>query len=289
MRTVDSGNPSRLIRYRPPAAELPTPGDFYTPTVEFDQLLAEGLSADVAAYWGAGLLPERLSAPDPNWSYEAMAKSILSKAETALDMGTGEGGVLASLAPLPNLTAAYEEWWPTVPTAQATLRPVGVHLVVALGSVDNAAQPGEPSRPGLPFRSKVFDVVLNRHEAFDAGEVRRIIKPSGRFLTQQVGSDEAASVRALLRLPVDDRTWTADVAVAQLTAAGWRIEDVREDRLTTRFYDIGALVSYVRTIPWAYPDLDWTSITPRLRQLHTQSQAKPIEAVSHRFLVSAVG
>jgi hypothetical protein len=114
------------------------------------------------------------------------------------DMGTGEGGVLASLAPLPKLTVAYEEWWPTVPAAHATLRPLGVHLVVTLGSTDNVPKSGQEARPSLPFRAEAFDVVLNRHEAFDPVDVLRIVKEGGRFLTEQVASDEAASVRGLL-------------------------------------------------------------------------------------------
>jgi hypothetical protein len=32
--------------------------NFYTPTVEFDRLMAEGLSVDVEAYWGAGFQPD---------------------------------------------------------------------------------------------------------------------------------------------------------------------------------------------------------------------------------------
>lgn len=257
--------------------------------MDFDRLMAEGFSLDVEAYWGAGFLPGRYRADQPDWSYQGTARAILPEVESVLDMGTGEGGFLASLAPLPNLTVAYEEWWPTVPAAQATLRPLGVQLVVALGSADNVPRPGQQARPGLPFRAEVFDAILNRHTAFDPVEVRRIVKPRGRFLTQQVGSDEGASVRALLGLPVDERAWTAEVAVGQLEAAGWIIHEVREDHKTMWFSDIAALIGYVRTIPWAFQDLDWTSAEPRLHQLHEQSQSKPIDAISHRFLVLATG
>jgi SAM-dependent methyltransferase len=260
----------------------------YTPSVvEFDRLMAEGLSVDVEAYWGAGFPIGRYRADKPHWSYEATARAILADAGSALDMGTGEGGVLASLAPLPNLTVAYEGWWPTVPAAQATLRPLGVHLVVALGSADNVPRPDQQARPGLPFQAEAFDVVLNRHEAFDPVEVRRILKPRGRFLTEQVGSGQGASLRRLLGLPDDNRGWSAEVAVGQLEAAGWVINEVREDHTAMRFSDIAALISYVRTAPWAFEDLDWNSAKPALRQLHAQSVSKPIEAVSHSFLVLA--
>jgi hypothetical protein len=249
--------------------------------------MAEGLSLDVEAYWGAGFLSGRFIAEEPTWSYEAMACPILAEAESVLDMGTGEGGVLASLAPLPKLTVAYEEWWPTVPAAQTTLGPLGVHLVVALGSAENVSGPDARDRPGLPFRSEAFDVVLNRHEAFDPFDVHRIIKRHGRFLTEQVGSDEAASVRTLLGLEVDHREWSAAVAVGQLEVHGWAIEDVHEERLTMSFTDIGALIGYVRTLPWAYEDLDWSNATPHLQRLHERSRSEPIEAVAHRFLLLA--
>ena len=254
---------------------------------EFDQLMAEGLNLDVEAYWGAGFLPGRFCSEDPSWSYKAIARAVLAKAESALDMGTGEGGVLASLAPLPKLTVAYEEWWPTVPAAWSRLRPLGVHLVIALGSKDNVAGPDEDDRPGVPFRSDAFDVVLNRHEAFDPVEVWRIIKPHGSFLTEQVGSDEAASIRTLLGLPVDAPEWAAAVAVHQLEAAGMTIDELQEERLAMTFTDIGALIGYVRSLPWAYEDLGWANLQPRLQQLHALSQSKPIEAVAHRFVIMA--
>jgi hypothetical protein len=43
----------------------------------------------------------------------------------------------------------------------------------------------------------------------------------------------------------------------------------------------------MRTVPWAFEDLDWNSAKPALQQLHAQSLSKPIGAVSHSFLVLA--
>lgn len=54
-----------------------------------------------------------------------------------------------------------------------------------------------------------------------------------------------------------------------------------------RFSDIAALISYIRTAPWAFEDLDWNSAKPALQKLHAQSLSKPIDAVCHSFLVLA--
>jgi SAM-dependent methyltransferase len=255
--------------------------------VEFESLLAEGQSVDVEAFWGAGFLQGRYRPGAISWTWPEVVRPLLTRATRLLDMGTGEGGVLAGLAPLPPVTVAYEEWPPTIPAARDTLRPLRVHLVQTRGSLENAGRPGIDDRPALPFAASAFDVVLSRHEAFDPADVARITRAGGVFLTQQVGSDEAASVRSLFDLPIDAPVWDARVAVSQLESAGWRIADVREERTLSEFTDIGALIAYVRSLPWAYPDLDVHRALPRLRRLHDQSRVRPIPAVSHRFLVRA--
>jgi hypothetical protein len=58
----------------------------------FDQLMAEGLNLDVEIYWGAGFLPGRFRVDDPSWSYHAMARAILSQAQSgSSDLSMGEG------------------------------------------------------------------------------------------------------------------------------------------------------------------------------------------------------
>jgi hypothetical protein len=54
-----------------------------------------------------------------------LARLYLDGAVRLLDMGTGDGARLRTLEPWPACTIAYEEWWPTVPAAVATLRPHG--------------------------------------------------------------------------------------------------------------------------------------------------------------------
>lgn len=251
----------------------------------FESRFAEGLALDVEAHWGAALLPGRYLAPEPSWSYAQLCRPLLREATAVLDMGTGDGAVLAGLAPLPAVTVAYEEWAPTLPAAAAALRPLGVHLVHAQGSADNTG-PTEP-RPRLPFASASFDLALNRHEAFDPVDLARITQPGGIFLTMQVGSDEQRSVGRLLGLPDRGGGWTAAAAVAQLHDAGWRIDLVQEEHPPTRFLDVAALIGYVRTLPWAYADLDWNEAEPRLRQLHEQAADGPLEAQAHRFVIQA--
>ena len=198
--------------------------------------------------------------------YEATARAILAEAESALDMGTGEGGVLANLAPLPELTVAYEGWWPTVPAAQAKLGPLGVHLVVALGSADNVPGPDQRARPGLPFQAEAFDLVLNRHEAFDPVEVRRIIKPREDFSLNRSVAKRRLVPHCSACLSTSASGPPMSLLANSRPQAGDR--EVHEDHTAMQLSDIAALISYVRTAPWAFEDLDWDNAKPALQQLH---------------------
>jgi SAM-dependent methyltransferase len=257
---------------------------------DFDDLLAEGLGLDVEAYWGAGFLEGRYRVKAPPWTWRELARPHLACADSALDMGTGEGGRLVDLAPLPRFTVAYEEWWPTVPAAAARLLPTGVNLVVCRGSVDNTelAGPPDPLRPGLPFADHSFDVVLNRHECFDPAEVLRILRPSGVFLTQQVGSLDTDSLRDMLGLDPAGGRWDRSLARRQVESAGLEVADSGEDFSPFEFTDIAALIGYVRTIPWAVPEFDATSMRGLLRRLQQRCETQGgVVGVSHRFWLAA--
>jgi hypothetical protein len=82
------------------------------------------------------------------------------------------------------MTVATEAWPPNVPIAAARLRPLGIPLVQDECAPDNIGQ-DNTERGRLPFRDGAFALVANRHEAFLAAEVNRVLSPGGVFITQQ--------------------------------------------------------------------------------------------------------
>jgi SAM-dependent methyltransferase len=144
--------------------------------------------------------------------------------------------------------------------------------------------PERPARPGLPFADASYDVVLSRHDAFAADDVRRVLRPGGVFVTQQVGSDETASVRALLGLSTPAEGWDLAEAVRQTEAGGLAVIGSGEERPVCRFTDVAALIGYLRTIAWSVPELDREAMRPVFERLHAGGR---IEAVSHRFWLAA--
>ncbi|MEU0556389.1 hypothetical protein [Dactylosporangium sp. NPDC006015] len=95
----------------------------------YQQLVEEALAAPVAG-WDFTWLRGRSHGGDPSWSYPALARPLIAGASSLLDVDTGGGELLASLAPLPPRTVATESWAPNVPVAAARLSPLGVGALV---------------------------------------------------------------------------------------------------------------------------------------------------------------
>ena len=140
----------------------------------FHTLVREAQEA-VFSGWDFGWLAGRMIQEDLPWEYPALVRDHFTTAHSLLDMGTGGGELLASLAPLPPDTHATEAYPPNQQLAREMLTPLGVE-------VHNFTE-NDP----LPFPESRFDLVINRHESFDSNEIYRILKPGGVFITQQVG------------------------------------------------------------------------------------------------------
>ncbi len=124
--------------------------------------------------WSFDLGERHLGPPMP-WDYDEHARGLARGVLNVLDIGTGGGERLASLrSALPRMVVASEEWPVNAPVARERLAPLGVDVVHASDEVP-------------PFATNSFDLVINRHSAFDPSEVVRILRPGGAFLTQQVG------------------------------------------------------------------------------------------------------
>jgi SAM-dependent methyltransferase len=175
-----------------------------------------------------------------DWSYGSLALSYMNKAGAVLDMGTGGGELLSMLGPFPQDTCATEAYAPNVPIAKAHLEPLGVQVEQVFTDDE------------LPFADGRFDLVINRHESYSVREVRRILRDSGIFLTQQVGGTDCREINERLGVPLNDefQHWNLDYAVKELEENGFKIIEKREQAPMQRFYDIGALVYYLKVIEW---------------------------------------
>jgi SAM-dependent methyltransferase len=231
-------------------------------------LLAEAAALPVEG-WDLARLGSRITIAALPWDFRAVAESHARSASELLDLGTGGGEWLASLAERPTRTVATESWPPNVGLARARLEPLGVTVVAVEPTPDNLAQGRHDETPRLPFPSDSFALVTARHHSFVAGEVARVLAPGGVFLTQQVGGDYGEFHDALgLPRPPPQRRWDLALATAQLRAAGLATVDSEEGRETTAFADVGALAWYLRLIPWTVEGFSIAAQRANLERLH---------------------
>ena len=242
--------------------------------------LLEAWRRDAAAPfagWDFSYLDGRMIEGEPPWSYPDLARAAVAQAHDVLDIATGGGEVLASFAPFPGRATAVEGYAPNLPVARARLAPLGVQVFEA-----NTAS-------GMPFADAAFDLILNRHGGFRAGEMHRVLKPGGAFLTQQVGGDNlddlAAAFSARLAYPDNTLTRTAEA----FAALGCDVEVAQAWRGRVSFADVGALAYFLTAIPWVIDGFDVETHAETLARLHRRLQADgPLQFTYSRFLLRTV-
>lgn len=243
--------------------------------------LLESWRRDAAAPfegWDFSYLKDRMIEAQPPWEYMALARDRIANAQDILDVATGGGEVFAALAPFPARATAVEGFEPNVAVARARLAPLGVPVY-----------PGS-TRSGLPFDDQAFDLVLNRHGGFRAAEMGRILKPGGVFLTQQVGGDNLGDlVAAFGAKPVRPENTLSRVR-EELVALGFEIRDAREWRGPVEFSDVGAIVYFLKAIPWVVEGFQVDRDLERLRrfQARLESGGGSLQFTYTRFLIEAV-
>ncbi|MFC6062891.1 class I SAM-dependent methyltransferase [Streptomyces ochraceiscleroticus] len=246
---------------------------------DFDELVAEADSVSVEG-WDFSWLDGRATEARPSWGYQRLMGERLAGASAALDIQTGGGEVLAGAPKLPPVMAATESWPPNVTKATRLLHPLGA-VVVA-----------DPDEPPLPFADDAFDLVTSRHPATVWwAEIARVLRPGGTYFAQHVGHEsvfelveyflgpQPAEIRRG-RHPDDER--------AAAEAAGLDVTDLRFERLRMEFFDVGAVVYFLRKVIWMVPGFTVGQYRDRLRELHEKIQEEgPFVAHSTRFLIEA--
>lgn len=180
--------------------------------------------------------------PNPAWHYEALVASHAEVRGATLDLGTGGGELLARLrSALPGRVVATEAWIVNAPVAFRRLSPHGIHVVRAQSTC-------------LPFRDSCFDLVLDRHEEFDPGDVDRVLSPGGRFLTQQVGRHNWRELRR--RFPrMTDFGDSRSAYVQALRDRGYEVES-REHEFRAAYPSLGEFVFMLCVAPWEIPEFE---------------------------------
>ncbi|GAB2835786.1 methyltransferase domain-containing protein [Lentzea nigeriaca] len=241
----------------------------------FEDLVAEGAAVPLEGWdfsWFAG----RATEERPPWGYASLIASRLAAVESALDLQTGGGEVTASAPVKPPLLAATESWPP--------------NALVAARNLPGALVVQAPDSGPLPFHSSMFDLVISRHPVVTPwAEIARVLKPGGTYFSQQIGAGTNRELTDFMMgpQPVSDARST-ERARAGAVAAGLEVLRLESVALRVAFFDVGAVVHFLRKVLWTVPGFTVEAYRDRLLDLHEHIQEHgEFVSTSTRFLIEA--
>lgn len=212
------------------------------------------------------------------WELNEVIGRYRKNSHRLLDIDTGGGEFLLSLGHPYELTCATEGYAPNVELCRERF---GKHGIEFLEMKDYA---------NMPFENERFDIIINRHGAFEPKEIRRALRPNGVFITQQVGENNDRELVEMLLPDVKKSFSGHDLAncVNALQSAGMTVLEQDEAYRPISFYDTGALVWFAKIIEWEFVGFSVESCFERL--LDVENEIRKNGSVSgkiHRFYIVA--
>jgi len=250
------------------------------------ELIAEGDAVPVEG-WDFSWFEGRATEERPPWGYQRLIGERLSTSRAALDIQTGGGEVTAGALSLlaqrtasrtPPVLAATESWPPNVAIARRNLAPFG-------GAVTEVADEAP-----LPFGTEAFDLVISRHPTeIIWPEIARVLAPGGSYLSQQVGAGTNRGLYEFMMGPQpDNQSRSTDLAAAAAEAAGLQVTDLREQATRVEFFDVAAVVYFLRKVLWTVPGFTSAGYAEPLARMHEHIKANgSFVCHSQRFLIEA--
>ena len=120
-------------------------------------------------------------------------------------------------------------------------------------------------------------------------EVARVLAPGGNYLAQQVGAGTVAELADFMMGPQPvGQARHPDRARSAAGAAGLTVVDLRAEALRMEFFDIAAVIVFLRKVIWIVPGFTVDGYRDRLLALHRRIVTQgPFVAHAQRFLIEA--
>ena len=228
--------------------------------------------------WDFSYVAGRWVTENMSWDYGKIVKSYLKNKDILLDMGTGGGEFLLTLEHPYKKTYVTEAYLPNVEWCKSKLAPLGI----------NVTQTFDDDR--LPFDNEYFDIIINRHESFGISEVSRTLKPGGYFITQQVGADNLFELRTVLNgeEPVQGSMHDVKSYADGFHQLGFHIVMENEVKLSSKFFDVGAVIFYGKACEWEVPNFSVETHLDQLWEIQQEIDKKGFfQGTETRFILVA--
>ena len=211
------------------------------------------------------------------WDFRTVINKYLKNNMKLLDMETGGGEFLLSLNHPKHNTSAIEGYQPNVELCKKVLLPLGIDFKEADGDEK------------LPFENEYFDIITNRHGAYNVTELKRVLKKDGIFVTQQVGAENDRELVEILLPKYKDLPYAEhylNIKQQEISEQGFEILESGETFQPIKFFDTGALVWFAKIIEWEFPNFSVESHLENLYKVQEIIEANgAVEGRIHRFYI----
>jgi len=229
--------------------------------------------------WDFSYLEDRMLEEQPPWSYRGRAAELMKQSSSVVDLDTGGGECFLKLREhWPHKVVATEHYPPNFKLATERLSPFGAQVVdIQLSDFGR-----------MPLEEAEFDLVLNRHAAFNPDEVAHVLTLGGTFLTQQVHGLWAVDLLAAFDTRPQWPDATPEKYLPRLKAAGLEIVNHQNWSGELTFTDVGAIVYYLNAVPWLVPGFSVESHLKYLFVLQSQLESNEmLTFIARKYLIEA--
>ena len=250
-------------------------------TSKFEQLVTLG-DAEPTEGWDFSWFNGRATEQRPSWRFSEKLRLRLAQVDSVMDVQTGGGErlseVLSRAEIRPRLIVATESWEPNILIAEQTLKRFGASIIEIA------------DESNLPFPDDSFQLVTSRHPTLTLWkEISRVLQPGAIYFSQQVGAGTNSELTDFMMgaQPYSD-VRNAQLAVLAARSVGFDVIDLREESLPIFFFDVGAVVYFLKKVIWTVPDFTVAKYSERLSEMHEHIEKNgSFQSHSQRFLIEA--
>ena len=226
--------------------------------------------------WDFSYLDGKIIEEKTPWDYLATIKKYLKPSMILLDMGTADGKKLLSLNHPYNNTYVTEGYYPNYQLCIRNLSPLGINVNFYKDDTN------------LPFNHNQFDIVINRHESYNLKEIKRILKPNGIFITQQVGSHNNEPMTKIITpwINKDYNSFTVKQELENFKKQNFEILEYDSKLLNITYLTIDAVIFMCKTIEWEFPGFSSEKSFTGLQQIEHQIKTNGgFNSIEDRFII----
>ena len=216
----------------------------------------------------------RVKIEGKKWNWTDIVEKYTAPNNTLLDLGTGGGEYLIELSKNTKKSCGIDNIKAMVDRAKQNAKEKGVHNVeFKLADVSK-----------VPYAGGCFDIVTCRHAPFSIKEVKRVLKPGGLFITQQLGNRNKLNL-----LKYFDSAFysgkTTQGTLKILKSEGFEILMIDEYIAKEYFQDMEDLIFLLENTP-NVPDFNRDKYQRQLQMISDKlTTPKGIAIDNHEFII----